>query len=171
LPLNFKISRELNGELISRSKCKRQAALHNNSKCHFLTLSNQTEASEQAIKQKNLTAELTGIQSSERKSTQQTGIAELLQNKEETYQTIVFLPGPHSTDALTVADQSLKSAPNEPVTTDTGQTNQSWAALSWTFLDELLAPTAVAVSACQGEELNTPTTGKWHKSMCLMFFV
>jgi hypothetical protein len=100
-----------------------------------------------------------GIQSSERKLTQQTGQAELLrENKEETYQTIVFLPGPDSQDTFPSLEELTKSAPNEPVITDTGQASSQW--LTDLFLDELLAPAeAPAQSALQGE-LNTPTIGK-----------
>lgn len=101
------------------------------------------------------------IQTSERKSTQPTGRADLLENQEENYQ-IVFLPGLDLTDAFTNLVEVTRSAPSERVITDTGQEGILWQVEpsddSISFLDDLLAPIALP-TAHQGE-LNTPTIGE-----------
>lgn len=121
---------------------------------------NQTDISEQTNIQLNHSKDI-GIQSNERKSTQQTG-TELL-NKEEIYQTIVFLPGPDSTDIFQSLVEVTRSAPNEPVTTDTGQEYIQWQVETLgddiSFLDDLLAPIELTAQSVQGE-LNTPTIEK-----------
>lgn len=103
-----------------------------------------------------------GIQTSERKLTQQTGRA-LLENKEETYQTIVFLPGLDLTDTHTNSAESIRSARGEPAITDTGQTDQ-WPVEqlddSISFLDDLLAPIDLPAQSAHLGELNTPTIGE-----------
>lgn len=122
---------------------------------------NQTDTSEQTSNQLNHTKDI-GIQSNERKSTQQTGI-DLLESKEEFYQTIVFLPGPDSTETFPSLVEVTRSAPNERVITDTGQDYIQWLVEpsdeSISFLDDLLAPTELPAPSVQGE-LNTPTIGK-----------
>lgn len=112
---------------------------------------------EQAKNQLNLTQDI-GIQSSERKSTQLTGTSEL--PSQDNYQTIVFLPGPHSPDEFPNSVEPTSSAPNELVITDTGQT---WLVSdeSISFLDDLLAaPIELLPQSAYLGELNTPTIGK-----------
>lgn len=103
-----------------------------------------------------------GIQSSERKSSLPTGLrhTEPLENKEEIYQTIVFLPGLDSVDTLAHLVELTHSAPNEPVITDTGQENLWRADDDISFLDDLLAPIALPVQSAHLGELNTPTIGE-----------
>lgn len=154
----------MNGELISRSKCKRQASLQTSKCLQTYIQSKHTDSSEQAKQANQLTLiKDIGIQLSERNLTQQTGRAELLTNKKEIYHTLVFLPGPENQLTFPSSDLVIQSAPNEPVITDTGQD------IHWlvepsddiSFLDELLA-TAVPEVPAQSHlgELNTPTIGK-----------
>ncbi|CRK93084.1 CLUMA_CG006530, isoform A [Clunio marinus] len=157
---------KLNGELISRSKCKHQAATLQKQLCNLNgNLTVPTDTSEQARNQLNLLKDI-GIQSRERKLTQQTGQTELLENKTIIYQTLVFLPGPDLTESSRTSSELTKSIQNEPVITDTGQ---FWQVEnlddSITFLcEELLTPIALpAQSAHQGEELNTPTIDNHQK--------
>lgn len=121
----------------------------------------QTEESEQTENQLNHSKAI-GIQSSERKLTQQTGRA-LLENKEETYQTIVFLPGLDLTDTLPNSAESIRLARGEPAITDTGQIDQ-WPVEqlddSISFLDDLLAPIDLQAQSAHLGELNTPTIGE-----------
>lgn len=142
----------MNGELISRSKCKRQASQQTSTCLQTYIASLHTESSEQAnqANQENLIKE-TGIQLNERKSTQQTGIAELLANEKKSH-TLVFLPGLDFQLTFPSSAEVTQSAQNEPVITDTRQEYIHW-------LDELLAPVSPAQSAQLGE-LNTPTIGK-----------
>ena len=158
MPLNFTIFRELQGELISKPKCKRQAALLQTSKCiqNVFIATNQKPIN--SLEQANLTQDnICKIQSSERKSIEQTG-TELL--SQENYQTIVFLSGPESQPSLPNLVELTRSAPEERVITDTGQpclwlVEPSDESIS--FLDDLLVE--LPASAHQGE-LNTPTIGR-----------
>lgn len=151
----------MNGELISRSKCKRQAS-QQASKC-LQTYIKHTESSEQAKQTNQNQSKDIGIQINERKLTQQTGRAELLENKKEIYHTLVFLPGPHIQLTFpNLLEEVTQSAQNEPAITDTGQSSYWLAGTSddsISFLDELLAPDVPAQSAHLGE-LNTPMIGK-----------
>lgn len=122
----------------------------------------QTEVSEQAKNQLNLTED-TGIQSSERKLNQQTGqIIELLEeNKEEFYHRIVFLPGPDSTDQRIALVDSTPLIINELATTDTVQGEIPWLPVesldeSILFLDDLLTSVELPAQSIHPGELNTP---------------
>lgn len=141
----------------------RQAATLQTSECILNNLTKSTVLSEQTqtANQLNQTVD-TGIQSRELKLIQQTGTTDLLESKEETYQTIVFLPGLDFHSAFPNSTELTKSATGERVTTDTGHSHWLTDTSDETiaFLDDLLAPIALpAQSSCQGE-LNTPTIGK-----------
>lgn len=100
------------------------------------------------------------ILSSEKNLIQQTGIAELLlENKEEIYQELVFLPGPLPQDTSQNTVEFTSSTFTEQITTDTGQFIH-WLVEPITFGDEFLEPTLPSTQSAHQGELNTPTIGK-----------
>lgn len=149
----------MNGELISRSKCKRQAATQQTSLCILnADLYHPTDSSEQTKNQL--------IQTNTQELSQQIGRQTPWNIAEETDQTIVFLPGLDSSAAFLNLPDLTELLPSEPVITDTGQESTQLQVEHLddsTFLlyEELLTPITITHQFVHpGEDLNTPTVGK-----------
>jgi hypothetical protein len=126
----------LNGELISRSKCKRQAAQQTNSTWQTqFSLNQTTEFSEDQTNNQTL------FQTNKHLLSQS---EENFNNWNQIHSSIVFLPGPEILDTFSSSAELITSALQEPVITDTGQFDLSTLIDESFFVTNQTNPSAVS---------------------------
>lgn len=155
LLLSSIISRELNGELISRSKCKRQASLLSSPWKTQLLSQNLTEDQTQTQSQTSLAA------SKEHHRKLQIPYF----SHSEPSQRVVFLPRPEPTDTSWNSDELIASTQNETSALTLTFEPNPWLDLDLSSAIEERFPAAPAqpvshLQSHQGELLNTPVIGK-----------
>lgn len=154
LLLSSTISRELNGELISRSKCKRQASLLSSPWKTQLLSQNLTE--EQSQTHQTLLA-------ASKQHHRKLQIQNFLHK--EPSQRVVFLPGPEPTDTSWNSDELIASAQDETSALTLTYEPNPWLDLDLSSVIEERFPAASAqpvphLQSHQGELLNTPVIGE-----------
>jgi hypothetical protein len=174
-PLTANISRNLNGELISQSKCKPAALLSAHlQSCIKKTQLNHSTDSKSTVNQTRSSKTIEKLLN-ERELPEQIGsIIEILflQEEEINQQPIVFLPEPAQTHSPPNSAQSTQPAPSvHTIASSTSISQQSLELVNFT-LDELLllgtdtGGTTLPTQIRQGE-LNTPVIGEFHCCACI----